>query len=81
MLCGEETAMPHACCVTVEILARHQWPVSSLSSDVCAGVEAVGPCVLEVETSGDTVHVDNFSGKIQAGHELALHGFEVDLVE
>ena len=52
-----------------------------MSSDVCAGVEAVGPCVLEVETSGDTVHVDNFSGKIQAGHELALHGFEVDLVE
>ena len=36
------------------------------------------PGDLQVKTAGVGIAVDNFSGKIQAGNQLGLHGFRVN---
>lgn len=44
-------------------------------------MEAVRPCVLEVEAARDAIDIDNFSREIEALHQLALHRLEINLVE
>ena len=46
-----------------------------------AGHEAGGPGSLKIEPAGDAVHIEDLPGKVQAGHDPALHRVEVHLVE
>ena len=39
--------------------------------------ESSGPSGLEVEASGDAINVKDFTGKVEAGHDAALHRLEV----
>jgi hypothetical protein len=36
-----------------------------------------GPGGLEIEAAGDSINIEQFAGKVQAGTDAALHGFEV----
>ena len=38
-----------------------------------------GPCNLQVVAAGAGIHIQHFARKIQAGAQLALHGFGVNL--
>jgi len=40
-----------------------------------------GPCVLEVESAGDTVDVEEFSDNVEVWAVFTLHGFEVYFFE
>jgi len=39
------------------------------------------PCRLKVIAACDTIDIQHFSGKIEAGHFLAFHGAKVNLIQ
>ena len=46
-----------------------------------AGEASGGPGGLEVESAGDAVDVEDFTGEEEAGDLFALHRLELDVIE
>src|SRR5690606_13592452 len=45
------------------------------SVEILGKQPAAAPRMLEIETAGNTIHIQNFSGKIQTRYQLAFHCF------
>ena len=50
-------------------------------SNSTASVVTAHPGILEIESTSDAVYIHHFSGKVEAGADLALHGLEVNFFE
>ena len=43
--------------------------------------EPRGPSGLEIKSACDAIYIEDFASEMQAGHDSALHGAEIDLTE
>mgnify|MGYP006966905375 CR=1 FL=1 len=46
-----------------------------------SGNHSGGPGSLKVESPGQGIDIQNFTGEMQTGHDSALHGLEIDFLQ